>query len=103
MNIFSQWTQGQAGRLIGWTIYGPTTSDFPGFYVARAWLVGKGPIEWPWVWPGVRVVDLKGRVAHAVVGCLCPTLAEARKCIGPEFNYVARDLSDEPAIIESWI
>lgn len=88
------------GKLLGWTIYGPNTSDFPGFYVARSWIVGKGVIGWPY-WPDE--IEIDGHVVHAVVGCLCRTLAEARECVGQEFTCIGRELGDDPCIVESWL
>jgi hypothetical protein len=83
-----------AHALVGWTITGPTTTDFPGFYVARAWAVGR-ELRWPFL------VDDAG-VVHAYVGCCCATLDEARRCVSPWLTNIGREPGDDPVIVESW-
>lgn len=95
-------SQGQArqhGWMLGWTIYGPTTADFPGWYVARAWVVARAGTSLPWPW----MPAMFGQPAHAFVGCLAPTLKQARRCIGGEFTRVGRNVGDDPVILELWV
>jgi hypothetical protein len=43
-------------------------------------------------------------VAVAYVGCLAPTLEEARNQIGGgEFTRVGRNVGDDPVILEVWL
>jgi hypothetical protein len=44
-----------------------------------------------------------GQPAHAFVGCLAPTLEEARFQIGGEFTRVGRNVGDDPVILELWV
>jgi hypothetical protein len=44
-----------------------------------------------------------GQPAHAFVGCLAPTLEEARRHIGGEFTRVGRNVGDDPVILEMWL
>jgi hypothetical protein len=95
-------TQGQAlkrGWMLGWTIYGPTTTDFPGWYVTRAWVVARKGASLPWPWMPARF----GQPSHAFIGCLAPTLKAARRCIGEEFTRVGRNVGDDPVILEVWL
>lgn len=86
--------------LIGWTIYGPTCTDLPGFFVVRSWIVGRGAVGWPYA---LVTVFPEGCVRHAFVGCCCRTLTEARDVIPPTLTNIGRQLSDDPVIVESWI
>jgi hypothetical protein len=97
--MISQWQALQRGWMLGWTIYGPTTTDFPGWYVARAWVVARKGASLPWPWMPARF----GQPAHAFVGCLAPTLDEARRHIGGEFTRVGRNVGDDPVILEVWL
>jgi hypothetical protein len=80
--------QAPHGALVGWTIY-KDQPGFPGFYVVRMWEV----LKW----------DLRARVFHHPVGCLCTSLREARMCIPRDLINVRRELEDEPQIVETWI
>ncbi len=96
----SQWAAAARGHLLGWTIYAPTCRDLPGFYVARAWVTGRGETAWPFV----MAHDYpEGRVTFAYVGCCCQSLDEARRCVPPTSVNIPRHSNDDLVIVESWI
>jgi hypothetical protein len=92
----TQYDMAMRGLLLGWTIYGPRTKDFPGCYVIRPWVVGPNP-EWPFTW------QTKDGAFTSCVACVCSSLREARGCLGHEYTLFPRADEDDPVIVESWI
>ncbi len=72
----------EAGVLKVWTIY-ENPSDFPGWFVLRAWRIGRG-----WVKPEPAQVFL--------------TVESARDHIPAGMVQARRAETDDPCIVESW-
>lgn len=73
-------------RIVFWTLYN-NPRDFPGFIVARGWIVGDGIEPYPM------------RFA-----CLYDTIELARdhmRALG--LSRIVASASDDPVIIESWL
>lgn len=87
------------GNLIGWTIYRQSTTDLPGAFITRAWLVRRDRVA---VWPFI-VESYEPSTWHAFVGCCYRTLDEARADIGPQFVCLPREPGDALVIVESWV
>lgn len=71
--------------LRGFVIYS-NTSDFPGKFVIREWVVACGQ-EFPKADPLV----------------IADTLEEARKALPPGLTMIPRFNHDDPCIVEGWI
>lgn len=104
--MISQWQAAEVGSLLGWTIYARPL-DYPHHYVARAWITG-GPVR-----HNASIVSIGSTlfqadpvaqgVSHAIIGCICASVEEARTCIGWEFSRVPRQPGDFFSIVESWV
>lgn len=68
-----------------YTIYGPNTSDHPGYFVVRLWTVSA---------QGVKV---------RVKPSLHANLEEARAAIPAGLSRLERSPADDPVIIENWL
>lgn len=90
--------------LVGTTIYAPTNTDYPGWFVGRQWLVTRRPLS-PADWPfAIERCFPEGRVVHAYVGGLYATLAEARADINSAVSTnTGREFGDDADIVETWV
>jgi len=72
------------GRLPMWVVYGPTTREYPGKWVAR-----------------MHVTLPEARPTRFVM--THDSLAELRELLPPWLNRLSRDPEDAPEIIEVWL